>query len=142
MTITKKDTIVLAVLFNIVILAGVLATAHQLSSKAESPIRERGTSPVLSSADDKDLADRYVPQEEAAQSFDEIDQLLEEYISEEEPQVPPIKTAANDAKKKPSKCETKDAKTKDLSSSDEYYITFPSKGCCNSITLMRSRLAT
>ena len=89
MTITKKDTIILAVLFNIVILAGVIATAHQLSSKPEAPPREKGSSQQQCATEEKDLSDRYVPQEEGALAFDEIDQLLEEYISEEIPETPP-----------------------------------------------------
>ena len=112
MTITKKDTIVLAVLFNIVVLAGVLATAHQLSSKAEPSPRERDTSVAMRNVDDRDLPSRYVAQEEGSQSFDEIDQLLEEYISEDESPTPPPTPPMNEAKKT-AKSETKSTKTKE-----------------------------
>jgi LysM repeat protein len=112
---------VLAVLFNIVILAGVLATAHQISQKKEAPFRENVVPAVVRGAEDKEFVDRYAPQEEGAQSFDEIDQLLEEYISEEIPATQPEIAQTNDAKK-PVKSKTKVAKTKELPLSDEYYI--------------------
>jgi LysM repeat protein len=105
MTITRKDTIVLAVLFNIVILAGVLTTARQLSSKPEAPIRESGSCAALQCSENtQEIADR----EEPAQSFDEIDQLLEDYIAEDAHASAPASES-----KKPAK---------NAVPSDEYYI--------------------
>lgn len=121
MTITKKDTIILAVLFNIVILAGVLATAHQLTSKPDVPQRERGVATAPHPTEEKDLSDRYVPQEEGGQAFDEIDQLLEEYISEETPETPASQALKNETKKQ-SQPQTKTAKAKEAKGSDEFYI--------------------
>jgi len=73
---TKRDTVVLAVLFNVVILACVLATAQQVSSPKE---------PVAIQEEQKAAATSVVvPEKEQKEqlSFDEIDQLLEEYITE------------------------------------------------------------
>ena len=121
MTITKKDTIILAVLFNIVILAGVIATAHQLSSKPEAPPREKGSSQQQCATEEKDLSDRYMPQEEGALAFDEIDQLLEEYISEEIPETPPPQAQKTEVKKAV-KNQTKSATAKEAVPTDEFYV--------------------
>ena len=117
MTITKKDTIVLAVLFNIVVLACVVATAHQVSSKTDAPVRENGPSMLLRAVDDKEIADKYGTQEDGGQSFDEIDQLLEEYISEEAPDAPPQAVQT-----KETKAPSQSSKSKETIPSDEYYI--------------------
>ncbi len=119
MTITKKDTIVLAVLCNIVVLVGVLATAQQLSSKSEAPARRSEPTPLLNVVDEKELADRYTPQEESAQSFDEIDQLLEEYISDEE-DLPHVQEVPQ-----PAKGEGKTSKKQEEKASDAFYIVKP-----------------
>jgi LysM repeat protein len=121
MTITKKDTIILAALFNIVILAGVLATAHQLAPKTDMPQREKAAAVGPRISDDKDLADRYVSQEEEAQSFDEIDQLLEDYIEEDTEETPAPK--ATEAKKGiKAEAKAKATKAQAAGASDEFYI--------------------
>jgi hypothetical protein len=118
MTITKKDTVVLAVLFNIVVLAGVLATAHQLAPKVDNPLHERPSSAVERCADEKDSSDRGGLPEEGIVAFDEIDQLLEEYISEDTPETTAV-TSAPQEMKKPVKNEAK--KTREMIPSDAYY---------------------
>ena len=122
---TKKDTIVLAVLFNIVILVGVLTTARQLSTPAGT--RQRGTMPLAAPTavgEERELADQYVPQEEILQPFDEIDQLLEEYISEEPVDLSPAQVRPKDAKKNAA-TESKTSKGKQGAPSDEFYIIKP-----------------
>jgi LysM repeat protein len=76
---TKKDTIILAVLLNIVVLAGVLVTAFQVLPKTE--IKQQKYVPYTveeQKSGDADSQDETV-------AFDEIDQLLEEYGSKESP---------------------------------------------------------
>lgn len=120
MTITKKDTIVLAVLFNIVVLAGVLATAHQLSSKPDLPQREPSLQTTHQCFETRESDSSRVVLEEGAVAFDEIDQLLEEYIPEEVPS-PPATSPSTKETKKPSVKEGKSVKAKETISSDAYY---------------------
>lgn len=124
MTITKKDTIVLAVLFNIVILAGVLTTAHQLASRPETPVRQLSAPAAAQPADDQEIVDRNGIPDEGAQSFDEIDQLLEDYIAEDSaPSLQPTAVqSAGGESKKPVKNEAKNSQSKDTGPSDEFYI--------------------
>jgi LysM repeat protein len=124
MTITRKDTIVLAVLFNIVILAGVLTTAHQLSSRPEAPARQVSALSSEQPADDQEIVERNAVQDEGAQSFDEIDQLLEDYIAEDSTPSPQPTTAQSGGgeSKKPVKNETKNSQAKDAGPSDGFYI--------------------
>jgi LysM repeat protein len=84
---TKKDTIIVAVLFNIVVLAGVLATARQLSLSTPPVAKE--SHGIERGLEDVDLSDRASVQEESPIAFDEIDQLLEEYIAEGPTIAPP-----------------------------------------------------
>ena len=74
MTITKKDTIILAVLLNLVVLVGVFVTARQVLSSDEKKNHMNssfGAEPLKGDVEDVS------PEESVA--FDEIDQLLEEY---------------------------------------------------------------
>ncbi len=82
MSITKKDTVILAALFNVLILACILATARQVyhnKPRPESAPRESGevTAVEKPSSDQPQIA------------FDEIDQILEEYIPDTEIPSPP-----------------------------------------------------
>jgi LysM repeat protein len=92
---TKKDTIILAVLFNLVVLAGVLVSARQLVSSTESaprPVRHQSnTEPI------QERLEAEAPPEEVAMVFDEIDQLLEDYIADEADT--PVQTEVASAKK-------------------------------------------
>jgi LysM repeat protein len=75
---TKRDTVILAVLFNVVILACVLATAQQvIASKEKAPVQEE-VKPALTQTPS--------PKTEEPVAFDEIDQLLEEYITSSAPE--------------------------------------------------------
>ena len=97
---TKRDTIILAVLFNLVVLAGVLVTARQLISPQKSVktvYRHANADAVVEPAEP-------IP-EEGAMVFDEIDQLLEEYIANDtDPPVesPSTKKVPQGSKGKPS----------------------------------------
>lgn len=94
MSITKKDTVVLAALFNVLILACILATAKQIPSKTPSQIVRQERKEIAATAD---------PSSQTAQpsiAFDEIDQILEEYIPAEE--APPLPE-----EKKPHKVKSK-----------------------------------
>jgi hypothetical protein len=113
---TKKDTIILAVLFNLVVLAGVLVTAHQLvpsTHSAPRPDRHQSTG--------EPAQERFEPEatpEEGAMVFDEIDQLLEDYIADEpesQAEVAPAKKAVQAQKSTP----------KGKSSSDAFYTIKP-----------------
>ena len=78
---TRKDTIILAVLFNLVVLAGVLVSARQLVPSAEAaprPVRHQSNAEPI-----QDRLEAEVTPEEGAMVFDEIDQLLEDYIADE-----------------------------------------------------------
>ena len=78
---TRKDTIILAVLFNLVVLAGVLVTARQLVPTTEKiPRPALQTATIEPSTEQLEL--KASPEEEAM-VFDEIDQLLEDYIADE-----------------------------------------------------------
>ena len=77
---TKKDLIIVAVLFNIVVFAGVLATARQLSIPAKPIERENKPTPLV--IEEPESVDTACVEEGNGVAFDEIDQLLEEYISE------------------------------------------------------------
>lgn len=81
---TKKDTIILAVLLNIVVLAGVLVTARQVLPKTEVKTQRF----VPYTVEEQKKLDSSTPGEEVA--FDEIDQLLEEYGSKDPSLVPPV----------------------------------------------------
>ena len=82
---TRKDTIILAVLFNLVVLAGVLVTARQLIPQAEGTKAVRRQ--MAAEAAQEWTEPEAVPEE--AMVFDEIDQLLEDYIADDaEPSVP------------------------------------------------------
>jgi hypothetical protein len=70
--VTRRDMIILAVLINIVILACVLATARQM----REPSFQEKEMPLL---DTKNTKESVIKEEEQV-SFDEIDQILEEYI--------------------------------------------------------------
>ena len=74
---TKRDTVILAVLFNVVVLACVLATAQQVSYKKNSSELER---PVVKE-ESVSLQPQQEPQEPQPVAYDEIDKLLEEYMS-------------------------------------------------------------
>ena len=77
---TKKDTIILAVLFNLVVLAGVLVTARQLVPSAD------GARAARRQANAEPIQERVDPEaapEDGAMVFDEIDQLLEDYIADD-----------------------------------------------------------
>ena len=89
---TRKDTIILAVLFNLVVLAGVLVTARQLVPPAEGTKAVRRQ--MASEAAQEWTEPEAVPEE--AMVFDEIDQLLEDYIADEpeptaQPEASPMK---------------------------------------------------
>ena len=110
---TKKDTIILAVLFNVVILAGVLATARQLTWTPQGPAKESRPGEVQ--GEEKEIAEVSPVQEEGGVAFDEIDQLLEEYISEEPPAPlpgnkvkPPVSKSTKTAAKAPKSDEPSD----------------------------------
>jgi LysM repeat protein len=96
MSITKKDTIVLTVLFNIVVLACVLATARHLPSQSIShQVRQRdAVKAVVSPTVQKIETDEAV-------AFDEIDQLLEDYIATGAVQEAPVVKAEKNVKEKP-----------------------------------------
>lgn len=81
---TKKDTIILAVLLNIVVLAGVLVTARQVLPKTE--VKTKALVPYAAE-EQKKLELSAAADEEVA--FDEIDQLLEEYGAKDTPSVAP-----------------------------------------------------
>ncbi len=74
---TKRDTVILAVLFNVVILACVLATAQQVTTPKEKVSPQEEITPALVQAPQ--------PKTEEPIAFDEIDQLLEEYITSSAP---------------------------------------------------------
>jgi len=78
---TKRDTIILAVLFNVVILACLLATAQQVTAPKEPVVAQEETKPAVV---------QVLPpktEEKDPVAFDEIDHLLEEYITSKEPKV-------------------------------------------------------
>jgi hypothetical protein len=111
MSITRKDTIVLAVLFNIVVLACILATSRQLF---------QGTTTVKEVIKEVPQAVE-TPKEESKIAFDEIDQLLEEYISTN--QVEKETSTKPKAKKPPAVTKAAAPLLKNPSSSDEeFYI--------------------
>lgn len=90
---TRKDTIILAVLFNLVVLAGVLVSARQLVPSTESaprPVRHQSSAEPI-----QERLETEVTPEEGAMVFDEIDQLLEDYIADETetPVQPEVATA-------------------------------------------------
>jgi len=78
---TKRDTIVLAVLFNIVVLACVLATAQQapLPTKREQSPKQQ-SQPIPVSKEEVVEPCHHPKPASVPTSFDEIDQLLEEYV--------------------------------------------------------------
>ena len=114
---TKKDTIILAVLFNVVVLAGVLATAHQLATPQEETSKEHHALAMVS--EEIDVPDKAALADEGGVAFDEIDQLLEDYISEE-PVVAPQNSHDSPVVKNTTKSEPKATKGKETG--DMFYI--------------------
>ncbi len=72
MTITKKDTIILAVLLNLVVLVGVFVTARPVLRSHDQKNGQNQTAVEDPSSEGEETKEETV-------AFDEIDQLLEEY---------------------------------------------------------------
>lgn len=108
---TRRDTIILAVLCNLVILACVLATARQL---VDRPAMPSSSQPKKGSSVDAAAQETVVEDEPLV--FDEIDQLLEEYVADDStsPEEP-----APVAKKSPAKAAVAPKKAKEKG--DAYY---------------------
>lgn len=113
MTITKKDTIIIAVLLNLVVLVGVFVTARPVLHLND----QKNESNHSFSTDDSMGSQSQEPTEETV-AFDEIDQLLEEYDAKSKG--PRLEKEAQTSKKVEKQTSKKQAVPK-----DGFYVVRP-----------------